>query len=278
MKNNSAKSRFWLYLIPLYILIAIPLIKWTIKLSSSDIKLSEDDLKAFSTDKKLKIDDFKLYEPSLDDVSYAVRYKNIEEDSKNSKTIKIKNDEDLSKYTTKKNNNTKEQNPISVKSDEKEIPQTKDIKAKEMSAIGYKKGFLTDVTGKLLNNPKALKSLFNNEYVVNGFLSRDIVKRNLNDPNALKSYLTNTNAISNFINNPIVKQVLNNPTLLNTIAQTKLVQDIMASPAVSTILSDPDTRNEILTKNPQIGELISNPNISQAISQNPNASRFLIGQ
>ena len=281
MENNSKKSRFWIYLIPIYILVAIPIIKWSIKLSSPDIQLSQEDLKAFSTDKKLKNEDFKFYEPNLEDVSYAVRYRNIEDDKNSSQTFKLKEDnqdkQDKAEENNKKNTNAKTDLPKPVKENEGKIPKADDLKAKEMTSIGYKKGFLTDVVGKLINNPKALKSLFDNEYVVKGFLSRDIVKRNLQDPNALKSYLTNTNAVSNFLNNQIVKQVLNNPTLLNTMAQSKLVQEIMKSPAVNNILTDPKARNEILTKNPQINELLSNPNIIQALSQNPNASKFLTG-
>ena len=245
MRNNKKNSRFWVYLIPLYILIAIPIIRWTIKISSPDIKLSEEDLKAFSTDKKLQNnDDFKFYEPNLEDVSYAVRYRNLEFSSH---TVKVYGLKEMEQNETSKKGNKKDRTPQPVRADEKEVPLAKELKEKEMTSIGYKKGFLTDVVGRLINNPKAVKALFDNEYVVKGFLSRDIVKRNLNDPNALKSYLTNTDAVSNFLNNNIVKQVLNNSQLLNTLAQTKLIQEIMTSPSVVTILNDKNARNEILT-------------------------------
>jgi len=278
MENTKKKSKFWFYLIPLYILIAIPLIRWTLKLSSPDIELSPDTLKTFSTDKKIKNDDFKFYEPNLEDVSYAVRYKNLEESNTSiSKIYKLAESDDENNNKKSSKNASENKSIYTQQTNEAEVPKVKDIKEKEMASIGYKKGFLTDVVGKLINNPKSIKSLFDNEYVVKGFLSRDIVKKNLSDPNALKSYLVNTNAVSNFLNNAVVKQVLNNPQILNTIAQTKLVQEIMTSPAVNALLNDPNARNEILTKNPEIQNLLSNPNVINALSTNPNASKFLMG-
>ncbi|MEW6012881.1 MAG: hypothetical protein AB1602_05725 [Elusimicrobiota bacterium] len=275
MENNKEKSKFWLYLIPLYIIIAIPLIKWTLKMSSPDINLSEEEMKAFSATAEIKKEeDFKMYEPNLEDLSYTVNYRNAN-DSKEGKTYRLSEDEttkDKEKNSTEKSENKKDNINLSS---EQDIPKVGDIKQKEMSSVGYKKGFLTQAVGKLLNNPAAVKALFNNEYVVKGFLSRDIVKRNLSDPKALESYLSNQQVVSNFLNNETVKQALNNPQVLNAIAQSKLMGEIMSAPAVTNLMNNQDKMNELMTKNPQTMQLLSNPNIMSALSSNPQGAQIL---
>lgn len=273
MQEEQKKSKLWIYLISLYIIAAIPIIIFSLKRSSPDIKLSEDDIKAFSgkSDVKKEEEKYKFYEPNLEDLSYTIGYKNIE-------PSKIKNEDksgENKKDKNKKYNDKKES--IKYDSKEHEIPQVNTIKEKEMTFIGYKKGFLTQAVGKLLNNPNAVKALFDNEFVVKGFLSRESVKKNLSDPNALKNFLTNSQVISNFLNNEVVKQVLNNPQLLNAVAKSKLMNEIATSKAVTELLSDQNTMNNIITQNPSASKLLSNPNVIMALSSTSQGAKILSG-
>ncbi len=280
MENNSNKksSKWIIYLIPLYIIIAIPLIKWTLKLYSPDLNLPEDKLKAFNAqmDIKKENEDFKYYEPNLEDISYAVGYKNVigVKEGKEYSTNTEKEDEEKRETSNNKKDSKKASDEPKA-SIEKKLPSVNEMKQKEMTSIGYKKGFLTQAAEKLLNNPKALKALFDNEFVVKGFLARETVKRNLSDPKALETYLSNSQAIANFLNNETVKKIFNNPQLLNTLAQSKMVSEIMTSPAVSALLSNQQKMNELLQKNPQLNEVLANPNVLSALSQNPQSAKIL---
>lgn len=265
----------WVF-IPIYLALFIILIRWTFKLSSPDLKLSEEDLKAFSGNAEIKEEDFKFYEPNLEDLTYTVSYKNINE---------LKIDENSKKYSlpSKDDNEEKKktkEGEIAKKKDEKlsnepDIPKVNEIKQKEMTSIGYKKGFLSQAVGKLINNPKAIKALFDNSYVIKGFLAREGVQKALSDPRYLESFLSNPQVIANFLNNENVKAALNNPQVINAIAQSKLMSEIITSPAVTQLLSNQDSINNIIQKTPQASELLANPYIIQALSQNPQGAKIL---
>lgn len=272
MKNAKIKLS-WIF-IPLYIGIFIVLIRWSFKLSSPDFKLSEEDMKAFSGKAEIKNDDYKFYEPNLEDLSYTISYRNVNE-------TKIEEDKKFV-IPKKEQSDKKEDNDEKVKKEdlklnnEKEIPKVADIKQKEMISVGYKKGFLSQAVGRLINNPKAIKALFDNEYVVKGFLERETVKKALSDPKFLENFLSNQQVISNFLKNENVKAALSNPQVINAIAQSKLMNEIINSQAVNQLLTNDNAINNLMQKNPQISELLANPNVLQALSQNPQGSKLLM--
>jgi hypothetical protein len=274
MENEHKKHKLWAYLIPVYIVVCILIIMWVMKNYSTDVKLSDDTLKAFSTTANIKTDEnYKFYEPNLSDLTYSVNYKNAgEESDRQSSGRKTVYALEHDKTEEKKGDVVQRKEPVN---NQNVSGQMKDIKGKEMSAVGYKKGFLTDAVGKLLNNPKAVASLFNNEFVVKGFLSRDLVKQNLSDSHALESFLSNPKTISNFLNNPVVSASLNNPALLNSLAGTKMMQEIMTSKAVTDIMSDPSRMNNILMNNPGLNKVLANPNVISALSHNPGGAKIL---
>lgn len=274
MENGQKKSKGWLYLIPLYIIAAIVIIVIIMKSYSTDIKLTDDTLSAFNTNADIKKEEsYKFYEPNLADLTYSVNYKNIGQEKDRVVSTRTYILADNNSTTTTATSDLTKQKKGTTKN---EADITKDIKQKEMAAVGYKKGFLTDAVAKLANNPKAISALFNNEFVVNGFLSRDSVKRNLSDSKALESYLSNPQVIGNFLNNSFVQQALNNPQLLNSIAQSKMIQEIISSKAVTDIMSDPDKMNKILTNNPGLTEVMANPNVISALSKNQQGSKILM--
>ncbi|MCX7905587.1 MAG: hypothetical protein N2446_02675 [Elusimicrobiales bacterium] len=275
--KRKGKGKIGWIIIPFYIILFIILIRWTLQLYSPDIKLSEDELKAFSGKAEIKEDeDFKFYEPNLEDLTYTITYKNIHE-------TKV---DESSKYTISKDKDSKEEKTVQYqekeykKRDQKlnneiDNQQINTIKQKEMTSIGYKQGFLSQAVGKLINNPKAIKALFDNEFVVKGFLARQTVKNALSDPKYLENILTNSQIISNFFNNENVKAALKNQEVINAIAQSKLMNEIISSPAVNQLLNNQNSINNIIQKMPQATELLANPYILQALSQNSQGSKLI---
>lgn len=66
----------FVYLIPVYILLAIPLIKWTMKNFSSDVELSKDELSAFNSDEgEVRKPVVPEQAPDLNDGALTVRYR-----------------------------------------------------------------------------------------------------------------------------------------------------------------------------------------------------------
>jgi hypothetical protein len=271
--ENKGKKSIWIWLLPLYILLLIPLIRWSIKLYSPEIQLSKDDLKSFSGEGKIKEDEYKTHEPDLEDITLAVNYKNQGSslDSKDPYEDIVKSeDEESNKKADKESSNYKKRESKENNEDKEYGKQVEQAKKGQMMSVGYKQGFLTKTVGSIINNPKAIASLFNNSYVVNGFLNRETVKAALSDKQSLEYMLTKTDKVSNFLNNSVVKSALSNPEILNAIASSSLVNEILKSPAVNALLQDSNALNNIKAKNPQLTELINNPNIEKAIMNNPD--------
>ncbi len=282
-EESKKKSNIWLWLAPLYILLLIPLIKWTMKMYSPDIELSKEDLSAFSGDGNIDKEDYKLREPNLEDVGFAINYKNQGsavgsedyyaaldrkyEEMENAKT-KEKTDTEKKQSNSSHELEKKEQNEYNK--------QVDSAKKGQMMSIGHKQGFLTKTVGNLMNNPSGVKALFNNSFVVRGFMNRDTVKAALSNPKALENFLTKSDKVSNFLGNSIVKNALNNKEIVGTIASSNLIGEIMKSPAVQGLMSDGEAMNRILNNNPQLAQLLNNPNVTGAIMSNPQTAQAMM--
>ncbi|MEI7530276.1 MAG: hypothetical protein WCK76_15165, partial [Elusimicrobiota bacterium] len=144
--------------------------------------------------------------------------------------------------------------------------------AKEQRNSGLAYGFLTKAVGKLMNNPKAVAALLNNKYVVNGFMSRDSVKAATGSSAALASYLKNPKNTAQFMNKPVVQAGLNNQQLFDAVAGSKLAAALLDTPGGKALLSDPSALSDILTANPDMVGVISNPKVLGALTHNPKTA------
>lgn len=140
---------------------------------------------------------------------------------------------------------------------------------------GFVYGALSKAAEKLLRNPKALAALFNNEYVVKGFMSRDTVKSATANKASLAAYLSNPANLSKFISKPAVQGGINNQQLVNVMASTKLVGGLMDTPGGKALLNDPVAIAGILKANPELASLLSNPSIAMAMAQNPKTAGMM---
>lgn len=148
---------------------------------------------------------------------------------------------------------------------------------KKSRETGFVYGALSKAAEKLLRNPKALAALFNNDYVVKGFMSRDTVKSATASKAALADYLSNPENLSKFMAKPAVQGGINNQQLVNVMASTRLVGSLMDTPGGKALLTDPAAIAGILKANPDLAALLSNPSIAMAMAQNPKTAS-LMGQ
>lgn len=283
-EETPRKLRIWLWLIPVYIALLIPLVRWTLKIYSPDIELSKEELSAFSATGEFKEEDYQVREPNLKDVAFAVNYRNqgsaldekdpyenLEKMSANTQREYLQKNKDL---RTSSNKNEKE---IERRDRQEKYNQSVDkAKQGQMMSVGYKQGFLTKSVSGIMNNPSAVKSLFNNTFVVKGFMSRETVKSVLSSKQSLENFLTRSQKVSNFLNNDIVKKVMNNPQIFQAIASSALIGEFMKAPAVWSLMNDQNAINRIINSNPQLAQLLSNPNVKAAIASNPQASQAMM--
>jgi len=146
---------------------------------------------------------------------------------------------------------------------------------KRSRQLGLVKNALSAAAEKLLDNPKALAALFNNDYVVRGFMSRDTVRGATASKAALAAYLKNPANLSAFMAKPVVQRGLKNQELTGVMASTKLVGALLDSPGGKALLADEKLLGEVLRENPGIVTAISNPAVMAAMAKNPKTAGLL---
>ena len=277
MEEEKKKSawKIWLYLIPVYILVAIPLVKWTMKIYSSDMNLSKEDYNAFNSDegevKKIAAD---TSDPNLNDSGYALHYRS----SKAGAPVGLaeEEEEESARETKRPGPAGREQQQAPARQQGQAAPRQAAVTAKEADrqfGLGQQKGLMTYAVGKAMGNPKAVGALFNSSYVVKGFMGRGTVKGALGSPQGLQNYLKNNPAaVNNFLNNSVVQAAINNPAIVNAFAGSSMASSILASPGVQGLLADPDSLTSLASSNPQMMQLLSNPNVMNALTNNPQTA------
>ncbi|HAF95123.1 MAG: hypothetical protein A2X34_08580 [Elusimicrobia bacterium GWC2_51_8] len=249
MEQETKRSgwKIWLYLTPVYILLAIPLVRWTIKVDSGDVNISKDEENIFSSPEGEIKTSAAVYTPELADTGFSLNYRSSH--GPDAKPLERKNTAGYRQPAPR--NAAQEQ---------------------AQRASGAMKGYLTYAVGKTINNPKAVSAIFNNPFVVEGFMSRDTVKAALGSTQGLRSCLLNTSVVSNFLKTSVVKAALADPQILNAVAASSLVSAMLNSTAVRDLMKDPDSMDGILASNPQITRLLKEPNVKNALTNTPQTA------
>lgn len=274
MENESQKSsRIWLYLLPVFILAAWPAIKWTMKNSSGDVKLTKDDYGAFNAEQGElnKPAKRKVLKPELNDGEFRVRYRSAAEEEA-TQDAADRTDAAREKAAAAKAKADAERAKGGQQGGGSGDPGVDAMKANEQRSVGMTKGYLSYAIGKVINNPNAMAALLNNQYVINGFMSRDSVKNATSSPEALAKFLGSGSAISNFMNNAAVQAALNNPAVLNAVAGSGFMQSMLNSPAGKSLMNDPQALANLIAANPQLQGLMADPKILGLLMSDPNAA------
>ena len=265
-KKSSWKT--WVCLSPVYIILAVLLVRWTARINSSDVDLSKEEYTAFNAPegeiKKYRNAD---YNPDLNDSGYSVRYRSggaesgsLPGDGPDRQAVAQAEKAAAARKAQYKKTEAAGQgkgrsaNQIALESN--------DTRAREQMGLGNQKGYLSYAVGKIMNNPKAVGALLNNKHVVNGFMSRGTVKAATASPQGLANYLK-SDGPANFINNPVVKAALNNPAIISAVASSGIVGAMLNTPAAMALMNDPKALGDLINSNPELmvtlNMLMSNP-------------------
>ena len=141
--------------------------------------------------------------------------------------------------------------------------------AKKSYGMGFAYGALSKAAGKLLDNPKAVSALLNNDYVVKGFMSRDTVKNATASSASLANYLKDPQNLNKFMGKDVVQNGINNGDLVGAVATSKLAMALLDTPGGQALLKDPRAIADIIQSNPGITGVLTNPAIMKSLAQNP---------
>jgi len=275
-ENKKSPWKLWIYLSPVYVLLAVMLVKWTVKINSNDVSLSKDEYSAFNAQEgEIKKGGDGDYDPGLHDGGYSIRYRsgkegNIEETrtpeeqeaarekEKEEEQVRRKRESDAGQYRARTGGQA--------------ALESADTNAKTQAGLGAQKGYLSYAVGKVMNNPKAVGALLNNKHVVNGFMSRGTVKAATASPEGLANYLKGSGP-TNFLNNPVVKAAMNNPAIVSAVAGSAIVSAMLNTPAAQALMSNPDQLAKLVESNPQLVALaMQNPQTLTTMMANPEVS------
>lgn len=144
--------------------------------------------------------------------------------------------------------------------------------AKKDAETGFMYGALTKLAGTLLNNPEALTALFNNEYVVKGFMSRGTVRSATASKAALSAYLKNPANLSKFMAKAPVQAGLKRADLMSAMAGSKMVGAMLDTPGGKALMADPSAMAEIVRANPDLALVLADPAVMGALMSNPKTA------
>jgi hypothetical protein len=141
-----------------------------------------------------------------------------------------------------------------------------------LKQLGAQKGLLSAVVKKMMDHPRVLKAVLNNQLVVDAVMGRETSRRNCSDPGALKSVLSDPNSPQQRNLFPLMQQALSRPESASVMLSSKLGQAVMDCPSAKAFSSDPSMVMSVAMSNPKALQLVSDPRVASALSSSPQAS------
>ena len=136
------------------------------------------------------------------------------------------------------------------------------LSKEDFIAVGKTPFSLLNTVQANIKTPQILDVVFNDETIISAFFERETTKSLLSNPqNVLNLISRNDKEISDFINHPAVQNALNNKNVLNVIAGSQMVADILATPTGKFFLTNPDEVKRMINQNEDIKNLSKNENL-----------------
>ncbi|MFA5139818.1 MAG: hypothetical protein WC728_11360 [Elusimicrobiota bacterium] len=171
--------------------------------------------------------------------------------------------------------------PVAVKAEKKLGPEDEALLQKlggpkdgpGLQRVGGSYELMAGLVSKLVGHPKILGFLFNNDMLVDAYMSRPKSQRNCTDPQAWKEFLMDTKDPKGIRNSlPIAMAVAHgDPQNSSVVAGSKLVNRMLECPALKTFLHDGPSVQEVALANPAILTALVDPAVFQGIMSNPAA-------
>lgn len=113
-----------------------------------------------------------------------------------------------------------------------------------------------------INTPQVLDVVFNDDIINQAFFDRETTRLLVNQPETLVDMIKKQSPeISEFINHPAVQDSLNSKEVLNVLAGSKLMGNILESPTGQYFLNNPQEVKSLIAQNEDLKNLSQNENL-----------------
>ena len=114
--------------------------------------------------------------------------------------------------------------------------------------------------------PQVLDVVFNDDIIVNAFFERETTKDLINNPQKIEEMIKNNNKeISAFLKHPAVKEAVASKEVLNVLAGSQIISNILASPSGKYFLNNPLKVKELINQNEDLKEFSQNENLQNLL-------------
>ncbi len=148
------------------------------------------------------------------------------------------------------------------------------LSADDFKKVGSTPWSLMNTVKSNLAKPQIIDIVFNNDVVVDAFMSRSTTAELTG--NYLKLYdmlVQGSPAVDRFLTNPTVEAVINDDTALFTIAKSKLISRILASPSGQYFINNPQITKKLVLNNPSFKNVLANQKLKQVLLSHPQTAQ-----
>lgn len=238
----------FIYLSPVYLLAAWPIIKWVKKVNSSDVEITEKQAESFRTDKELVRPVREV--PRLPEVGSAP----VQDDPDDTGEGRM-----LVKY--------------SAPAGRKGGTLSKEDRARRRAQIRNR--FIRE-TGAAFERGDAnlVESVLNSTETVKLVLSLPGFKKTLKTPKKLIGNVQSSKSLAKLLANENIVRGLENASLVAAVVRSDFMKQLARSPVGRTLAKDPNLFRRLLDADPALGNILTHPNVVAAMQINKHTARL----
>lgn len=147
------------------------------------------------------------------------------------------------------------------------------LSADDFKKVGSTPWSLMNTVKSNIAKPQILDIVFNNDVVVDAFMSRATTAELTG--NYLKLYdmlVQGSPVIDRFLTNPAVEAVINDNAASLVIAKSKLISRILASPSGQYFINNPQIAKKLAASNPSLQKVLATPRVRQILTSHPQTA------
>ena len=147
------------------------------------------------------------------------------------------------------------------------------LSADDFKKVGSTPWSLMNTVKSNIAKPQILDIVFNNDVVVDAFMSRATTAELTG--NYLKLYdmlVQGSPVIDRFLTNPAVEAVINDNACSLVIAKSKLISRILASPSGQYFINNPQIAKKLAASNPSLQKVLATPRVRQILTSHPQTA------
>ena len=110
--------------------------------------------------------------------------------------------------------------------------------------------------------PQVLEVVFNDPTIIKGFFDRETTQSIATNPQIVIDMITNNDeGFQSFINHPAIEVALGNTAILNVLASSQFMAEILATPTAQYFLQNPLEAKKLIEANERLKEVSQNENL-----------------